>query len=294
MNILVTGSNGFIGSWIVKELRMAHTVIGCGRKEEPSSEVDDYVKWNIGYENVPAKLLAMEIGAVVHIAASKSTDDDDLELSFINLVGTHQIINFCKAKKCNTAILISSIPIVGKPDKDMIREENPFHPPTMYHATKAAQELMFSQLSKSGIRDISLRIPSPIAPVMQGKTIFTIFADRAFRNEDIVVNGRGSRKQNYIDVRDIAWTIKKMLISPEVQGVYNIGSQNPISNTELAQMCIKIAGSKSKILYSGENDPADGQVWKIDVSKLQRDTGFKQRFSIEQTIREYIENLQGL
>lgn len=289
MNVLVTGSNGFVGSWIVKELKKNHTIIGIGTKEESTSDVDWYFRWNIGHEDIPASLLSLKIDAVVHAASNLSLKDDDLELSFANLVGTHRVINLCRVQKCKVAILFSSIPIIGNPGNVRIIETNFVNPPTMYHATKAAQEFMFQQLEKDGIRVATLRIPSPVAPIMKGRTIFTIFTERAINNENIVINGRGTRRQNYIDARDIAQAVERIFCSANAKGVYNIASEVTVSNLELAKKCIEIAGSKSKIVYSGKSDPSDNQIWDIEISRLKEDTGFKQEYKIEQTIYEYIE-----
>ena len=44
MNILVTGSNGFIGSHVSTYLKEnGHYVIGLGRKKLPTSVVDEYI-----------------------------------------------------------------------------------------------------------------------------------------------------------------------------------------------------------------------------------------------------------
>lgn len=99
-----------------------------------------------------------------------------------------------------------------------------YDPHTMYHATKAAQELMFRQLYKDGIRTVILRIPSPISPCMSNRTIFTIFADKVMKDEPIVINGKGTRRQNYIDTRDIAQACEKILLSSCANGIYHIGA----------------------------------------------------------------------
>lgn len=289
MNVLVTGSNGLVGSWIVKELKKNHTVIGSGTKEKSTSDVDWYIRWDIGHEDIPASLLRLKIDAVVHAASNKSVNDDDLELSFANLVGTHRVINLCRIQKCKVAILFSGISFIENPHNGKICETGIVNPRTMYLATKAAQELMFQQLERDGIRVVTLRIPSPVAPIMKGRTIFTIFTERAINDEDIVINGRGTRRQNYIDVRDIAQAVERIFCSANAKGVYNMASEVTVSNLELAKKCIEIAGSKSKIIYSGKSDPTDNQIWDIEISKLKEDTGFKQEYKIEQTICEYIE-----
>lgn len=288
MNILITGSNGFIGSSVVDRLKKNNNIIGCGTQSLPKSNVNDYVKWNLGHEDIPQTLLDKGIEAIIHIAANKSTDDAELELSYANVVGTHRILNLCK-KKCKRIILISSIPIVQLSEHRPIREDALYAPPTMYHATKAAQELMFQQLRKYAIRSTILRIPSPIAPIMRERTIFSIFGDQALMNMPIIIHGRGTRRQNYIDTRDIAIVCEKILASDQAEGIYNIGSCKTISNVELAKKWIRITGSKSAIKYSGIPDLADGQDWMIDISRIKNELGYNQEYSIEQTMKEYME-----
>ena len=53
MNILVTGSYGFIGSHVSTYLKEnGHYVIGLGRKKLPTSEVDEYICCDIHSEEV--------------------------------------------------------------------------------------------------------------------------------------------------------------------------------------------------------------------------------------------------
>lgn len=288
MNIFVTGSNGFIGKTVVDKLKKTNYIIGCGTREQPNSDVDYYIKWNIGFEDVPKELIDKKIEAIIHIAANKSTDDFDLELSCTNIIGSHRIINLCKEKGCKKVVLLSGLPIIRNFANEIILEDNPYDPPTMYHATKAAQELMFNQLKKQGVRLVTLRIPSPIAPTMKDRTIFTIFGERALNNEPITINGKGTRRQNYIDTRDIASVCEKLLLSEKAEGVYNIGAEKTVSNIELAQKWIDITNSNSEIVFSGNSDPADNQDWMADISRLQRDIGYKQEYAIERTMAEYM------
>lgn len=288
MNVFITGSNGFIGRAVVDVLKHNHHLIGCGTKSQAQSDVDCYVQWDIGHENTPDELSEMNIDAIIHIASNKSTDDSDLELSYANLVGSHKIINLCKERGCKKAILFSSLPIIHRPMGRPIREDEPYDPPSVYHATKVAQELMFNLLSNQGVQTIILRIPSPIAPKMNERTIFTIFGDAALNNAPIYVNGKGTRRQNYIDIRDIAQACDKLLASSTAEGIYNIGSEKTVSNMELAEKWIQIADSKSVVRFSGKSDLSDDQDWTMDLSRLKKDICYKQEYTIERTMAEYI------
>lgn len=183
--------------------------------------------------------------------------------------------------------------MIGNPLEHPISEHHPLNPLTMYHATKLSAEYLLYQLAKYGTEVIILRIPSPIAPDMPEKTILPIFASRAFHGEIIEIYGKGSRRQNYLDVRDLAGVIEKNLAGCNITGVYNIASERTVSNKELAQLCINIAGSSSEIRIIDRPDPLDGQVWDITCLKAKEQLGYYQRYPIEESIKDIMNYRKG-
>ncbi|MCR5251979.1 MAG: NAD(P)-dependent oxidoreductase [Lachnospiraceae bacterium] len=289
MNVLVTGANGFIGKWVAEHLAGRFDVTGVGTKDRATADISGYVRWDMGHDDIPDVLLKNRWEAIVHIASHISVDDLDPELLYVNVVGTQKLMKICKETDCRIFILFSSLPIIGIPGREAVREQNFVDPPTMYHATKAMQEYMVKQLEKDGVRVVSIRIPSPIAPDMKKPTIFSIFCNRVLNGEDIVLNGRGTRRQNYIDVRDIAKATERFIVSPNAVGVYNIGSEKSVSNYELAEKCMEIAGNgKTRITFSGKDDPADSQTWDVDLSRIKIDIGYKPEYPIERTIQDFM------
>lgn len=292
MKVFITGSNGFVGSAIAERLNDVHHIIGCGTKEISETIIDKYYRWDMGRDEIPEETLSESVDAVIHVAANKDTDDTNLELSYSNIVGTHRLVNYCIGQKVKTFILISGIPLLECSINGKYEYNSRYAPPTMYHATKAAQELMCEQMCKYGIRVVILRIPSPIAYNMRQKTIFTILGDRAIAGEDLILNGKGTRRQNYIDVRDVAQACERSLNNPIIKGTYNVGSDEPISNMDLARNWIEVADSDSEIILSGRDDPADDQIWIIDVERFKLASGFRQEFNIKDTMREYVEHIR--
>ena len=287
MRVLVSGSNGFIGSYICKRLYKENHVIGCGTSNySKTKEVDEYVQWKIGVEPVPKVINDISIDAIVHAAASKNADDESRELMYTNCIGSHQIFVLAKNKCVKRVVYLSSIPIIGRPVNKKIAEDAVIAPLTMYHATKASGEYILNQLEKYSISEVNLRIPSPIGPGLKVRNIVNIFLINAMEGKDIVINGAGTRKQNYIDVRDVAEAIYRILTKDKISGTYNIGSQRTISNIELAKLCIEITGQKSNIVFSGNEDFADNQIWDIDIAKLERDAGFLPKYNIKQTLMD--------
>jgi nucleoside-diphosphate-sugar epimerase len=173
-----------------------------------------------------------------------------------------------------------------------IKESSRLEHPSLYHATKAAGEMIMNQANQFGIRVVSLRLPSPVGPKMPQNTILPVFINKALKNENITIYGKGTRKQNYIDVRDIAEAVKRIISAPNVNGIFNIGAKNIISNLDLAKLCVELLDSKSKIIFAENEDPNDNIDWTTDDSKLRNVIGEYQSTSIEKTIIDIANELR--
>lgn len=286
MKILVTGSKGFIGKSLVPILANGNDVISTGRSSLLSEDSKDYFSWDLAKESVPWKRIPDDLDVIIHAAASLSQDNMDEELIKANCLGSHRIYQLAKKRNIKKVFYISSIPVIGMPKLLPITEEHPLWPKTMYHVTKLAGEMMLDQLLYDGIEVVHLRIPSPIGPGMPVKTILPIFIKNALNGEKINIIGKGGRRQNYLDVRDLANLLSGCLDKKGIAGVYNIAAPGTVSNLELAELCIKLTGSMSEISFLDKEDEAEGQVWDVDISKAADKLGFHQQYTIQQSITD--------
>lgn len=294
MNILVTGSNGFIGSHVVKHFKeLGGGCVGLGRSKEPhdKSVVDDYVCCDLGSDEIrkiPTKL-SITIDAVIHLAADMRKEPHCVDVISANCGGTQRLLEMCESADIKTFIQLSSLPVIGHPIEHPITESHPIAPYTVYHITKRTEELLANYACEyHGIRTASFRISAPIGPGVNPNTIFPTFIRKALAGEDLCLLGKGTRKQNYVYVKDIAKCLELSLQSEKVHGVYNLTSNLLISNLDLAQTIINVLNSKSKILFQGE-DPADDYVWDASLSKITNDAGYCPTTSLEDVIKEYAE-----
>lgn len=282
--ILVTGSNGFIGRSIVETLNRYYSIVGVGRQAESISICEEYIKWDLGREGIPDTISSKNFDYIIHAAACKDKNDLSEELIYTNCVGSFNVVKAAKLCGAKGLIYISSLPIIGSTHGVPIDEKAYILPETMYHATKAAGELITSQARNAGIRVTSLRVPSPIGPGMPLHTIVPVFIQRAKSGVDIIIQGKGTRKQNYIDVRDLGEAIKKILGQDGVDGVFSVGSKNILSNIELAQLCIDALKSASKFRFSGKEDSSDEIDWTTDDSALRLIIGDYQNHSMVNSV----------
>lgn len=288
MKILVTGSNGFIGGYITEYLLgKGYDIIGLGTKNESSTPILKYIKIDISDRKKLLELAKEElkdIDVVVHAAASLSKNDFDERLIQSNMIGLYNMIELATLTACKKFIYISSCPVIGIPKDIPINEKHDLLPNTMYHITKLSGEYMVNLLEKYNIKPVSLRIPSPIGKNMPANTILSVFIKKAMEDEDLIIYGKGSRKQNYVDVRDIVQAVYLCIQKDKAGRCYNIASKAAISNGELAKYCIDVINSKSSIKFNGLEDPLEGQDWTIDITKAKEELGYEPRYTISDSI----------
>lgn len=297
MNIIVTGTNGFIGHHVAAYLReKGNYVVGIGRKENSLFDCDEYVQCDLSTDkvsNLSELIKVSNIDAVVHLAADMRHEPYEVEVVEHNCVGVQRLLEWCEANGVKAFVQLSSLPVIGLPVEHPITESHPIKPPTVYHTTKYMQERLADYACyKHNLRTVSLRICSPIGPGDNPKTIFPTFVRNAVNGKDIVLYGKGTRKQTYIHVKDIAQAIYKSICS-EAQGVYNLASYNLISNYDLAKKCIDVLGSDSKVIFSENEDPLDNVVWDISIEKLKNDTGFEPVIDLDFAIKEYADYISS-
>lgn len=291
MRVLVTGSTGFVGGAIACHLaRSGHEVVGLSRGISDSlpedvrqvqADIADLSFVERAARDVP------RCDAIVHAAASRNTSLDATEVSLTNCLGTQQVLTLARKWSVERFVYISGVTVIGLPIQHPITEEHPAAPLTAYLASKLYGEHLTQIAHRAGLPRTVLRVTAPIGPGMPRNRILTIFISRALANEPIQLNGKGTRRQNYVDVRDVAAAVEQCL-QRRADGLFNIGGPETISNRELAGLCIEVLGSSSPITFSGKPDPENDVVWDVSTEKAQRAIGYKPKYSTAASIRHLV------
>lgn len=292
MNVLVTGSNGFIGGHVCKYLKeKGEYLIGLGRREKSVPEVDEYICCDMdsdAIDRIMTTVKVEKIDAIIHLAADMRKEPYNIEVVGHNCVGTQRLLEFAEREHIGVFLQLSSLPVIGKPEEHPITEKHSLKPPSVYHATKITEELLANYADyMHGVRTASFRISAPVGSGVNPKTIFPTFVTKAKNGEDLVLSGKGSRVQTYVHARDIAKALYLALYSEKAHGVYNLSSHNAISNKQLAELCVKLLNSKSKIIFNGNEDIMDDYIWDVSLEHIKEDIGYEPDISIEEAILEF-------
>ena len=289
--VLISGANGHIGHIVSELLKSDMEIIQLTRNlmrdENEFTRVISYETLNDLSKNELKNYLG-SLDAFIHVASEIDYSSYNTNLTYFNIYVFHSVLVKLKEIGLEKVILISSAPLVGfRKDKILTEDMNIESTPSLYHFTKFCQEQILQFIDFNFF--YSLRVSSPVSPKMNKTTIFSVFMDKAINSEKLLIYGKGTRKQNYIDVRDIAELCYKIVKEKLSSGTYNVCSENSISNLELAKKIIKTTSSNSIIELKGE-DSYDDIHWQFDVSKAKSILGFSCKYSLEDTIIDYKRN----
>lgn len=168
LNIVVTGSAGFIGATFCHEiLKLEHKVLGIDNYSNSSKSSTDILKKhhseNFSFEeldlskknnNFSDKLEFFQPDLVVHFAALKSVSASEKKPNLYwknNLDSTINVIEAMKIAGCNKLIFSSSASVYGKSNSQPVDEYSNLKPESIYGQTKLGCENIILQNCQEGM-----------------------------------------------------------------------------------------------------------------------------------------------
>ena len=286
MRVLVTGSSGHVGGAVAAHLAsLDHDVVGLGRAggaaegvtETVAADLGDPAVWGALDELVPA------VDAVVHAAACLDHAPGAGAVVRVNCGGTQAVAELAVVRQV-PLVYISGVPVIGTPRVLPVTEDHPTAPETTYHASKLFGEHLVAGTGRRGVPASSLRLTSPVGPGIPGGRILSVFAEQAARGEPLHVAGRGTRRQDYVDVRDAAVAVAAAL-DGGARGVFNVAAGSSVSNEGLAHRCVRLAGSPSEVVVGETPDPLDDVAWEVSIARAGAELGWMPQRTLDDAIR---------
>ena len=260
MRILVTGATGFVGRWLVPELRGAgHAVI-----EAPSHrELDLGSSPDLGPLVRDARPDAVAHLAGITFLPDAEQDPDMAER--VNVGGTEAVFAALDAAGSNASVLVTSTADVYALDAPLpIKETAEVAPRSAYGRSKVGQEGVASAAARRGRAVTIVRSFNHIGPGQRPVFVVPAFAQRvlelkAARTDTIPVGSLAARR-DFTDVRDVVRAYRLLLERLAVSQhtleakLLNVGSGRSVSMEEILRSLCEIAGVEPR--------------WQVDPAQL--------------------------
>ncbi len=302
MRTLVTGGAGFIGSHLCDLLIQRAADVVCLDNYFTGSK--DNIRHLMGHHHFEVirhdivHYLDIEGDQIYNLACPASPvhyQHDAIRTIHANVLGVTNVLQL--ARRTRARILQASTsevygdPLVHPQTESYWGNVNPIGPRSCYDEGKRVAETLLMNYHRQHGVDIRIaRIFNTYGPRMavhDGRVV-SGFIVQALRGEPLTIFGNGAQTRSFCYVSDMLEGLVALMNTPGIHTPVNIG--NPAENTilELAEMVLRLTGSKSRIRHEAlpADDPARRQP---DISLAKKLLGWAPKVGIEEGLKRTIE-----
>jgi dTDP-glucose 4,6-dehydratase len=298
---VVTGGAGFLGSHLCDHLvSKGYRVICIDNLDTGSLQNVEHLRGDEFLFINQDVTLYLDIGepvdVVYHLAALASPIDYlrmPLHSLKVGSYGTHNALGLAKFKRARF-LLASTSEVYGDPQVHPQPETywgnvNPIGPRGVYDEAKRYSEAMaMAYHSQQGLDTSIARIFNTYGPRMRpsdGRAVPT-FVRQALEGKPLTVFGDGTQTRSFCYVDDLIRGLVALAESGEHLPV-NLGNPAEFTLNELAEVVLRITGSKSELVY--EALPVDDpQVRQPDITRARQLLGWEPDVQLEEGLRRML------
>ena len=301
--ILVTGGAGFIGSYLVKlwlredpEVRIVNfdKLTYCGDLSR-LAELDKEPRYRFfqgdvcDLDHLAEALQGCE--AVVHLAAETHVDRSLLDGKVFfetNTSGTYTLLEAARKMGIRKFLYVSTDEVYGSRPKGFFTEKDPLNPSSPYSVSKAAADLLVTSYSHTyGMHTIVTRGSNTFGPFQYPEKVIPLFVSNALSNQKLPLYGDGLQVRNWIYVEDHCRGVLFAFKNGKKGEVYNISSQNYLTNVDLTRRLLKTLGKPESLIQKVTDRLGHDRRYAISSKKLKH-LGWREKFSFDQSLRETV------
>lgn len=309
--IMVTGGAGFLGSHLCERLLVRGNDVLCvdnfftGTKDNIAHLIGD-THFEVLRHDITFPLY-VEVDEIYNLACPASPIHYQFDPVQTTKTSVHGAINMLGlAKRVKAKIFqASTSEVYGDPEIHPQHEGywgqvNPIGPRSCYDEGKrCAETLFFDYFRQHRLRIKVARIFNTYGPRMHPNDgrVVSNFIVQALQNQPITIYGNGMQTRSFCYVDEIVEAfIRLMETDDEVTGPMNLGNTDEFTVRQLADMVIKLTGSRSNLVFDSlpVDDPRQRQP---DITLARRIIGWEPSIPLEQglnmTIR-YFEKLMSM
>ena len=289
MKVGVTGGYGFLGQYVVEELKKLDIKpIVITRKNFSEDDIQtDYSKDNL--------LKSLEgLDAIIHLAYNRGVSN--------SIVGYHEseritenLYFACSALNISNIVFASTISVYSNVYELPWTEKNNPLPDTNYGISKLTCELIGNKFSKKENMYIkNLRLAHLYGFNEKNNYMINLFMRQAYNKNTLMVNSDKNSKREFLYVKDAARSIVLSVLKKDQSFTINIGSNDYLTNLEVAEQINLVMQNNNNLIHHDITEKSDITSSYMDHSFAFKMIDYKPQYSFENAIQEIYEQMKGL
>ena len=284
--ILVTGGAGFIGSSLAARLAenpdniivIVDNLLTGKTAFIPKSPHNNirFIKADVNdWPDVSGIFYAYAFDYVFHYAAIVGVKRTlTIPVKVLNdITGIHNILSLCKNTGVKRIFYSSSSEVYGEPVEFPQNEHTtPLNSRLPYAIVKNVGEAYLRSYYKEyGLSYSIFRLFNTYGPKQSIDFVISKFLTAALQHKDITIYGDGKQTRTFCYIDDHCEAVLNLFYNNLFDNdVVNIGNDNEINMLDLANLIIRITGSRSNIVHLPRLEEGDMTRRKPDITKMRQ------------------------
>ena len=275
MKVLVTGSEGFIGNYLCRQLQ---NPIRFDKKL--GSDLTDFSHVKKTFADFEPEV-AVHLAGNAYVGYARENPDKDC---YANVIGTINLLRASAMAK-SKVIFASSAQVYGVNNAKALTEEYPTKPMHPYAISKASAEHYCKWFSENFGLSVSVLRFSNVFGFGRRSDVFADFFNMAKEKGAIRIRGNAYNAPDFVHVNDVVRAILSVMAAP-LNGfqVFNVCSGQSVTILEIAGEIAKFFDAN--VEYDSNNNINDAYVFRLSNKKLCRELGWKPETSLEEALQE--------
>lgn len=293
--VLVTGALGLVGSAVVSALKMTGAEV-LGVDLAADAEKGVFACDLRDAERLKAVAASAELAAIVHCGAISGPTlhrDDPGYVVRTNIESTQNVLEIARSRRVPRFVFASSGSVYGRtPSDQVVTEERPLHPTSVYAATKgAAEALVEAYSSQYGISGVSLRIAAVYGPARRTPCAIREMIVAGLEQRPVILPFGRDQRYHYIHVEDVALSVVAATRAASVpRPSYSIAADQGVTFAQLAELVREIVPGPPIVVEAGE-DPLSDPQGPYSLEAVRQDLGWEATIDLPTGIRSYAASL---
>ena len=308
MELLVTGSAGFIGSnYVTRHLAKFnnHSIVSldqltyAGNLENLKVVMNNprhhFVNGDIRDKPLVDNLVSKNPDVIINFAAESHVDRSiDYPEKFLstNTIGAYTLLEAARKYDIPQFVQISTDEVYGSlsTTDPAFTENTTLSPSSPYSASKAAADLLAISYYKTYNTPVKVtRCSNNYGPNQFPEKIIPLFINNLLNNKPLPIYGTGENVRDWIHVYDHCDAIDAVLLNGRSGQIYNIGGGTEKQNLEIADNLIKVMGSSPSLIKFISDRPGHDLRYAMDCSKIYNELKWTPKIKFESGLIDTIE-----